>query len=259
MIWLYIAIATVFILAVWIFLWYSNNALTVTKYQIGAPKDLNIVQLSDLHGKSFGKNGEKLFKSVQALSPDIIAITGDIIHKYEERDIQTAIYTIERLKKIAPVYFVSGNHEMRSTRYRKLRESLKEAGATVLDNSFVELDNITLYGLNCASQRNSTLSNLVKSDNNFKILLAHKPQFIEKFESVELDLVLSGHTHGGQWRIPFTNVGVYSPGQGLFPKYCGGLYALKNSTLIVSRGLGNSQCPFRLFNRPEITLIVLKK
>ena len=194
--------------------------------------------------------------------PDFIAITGDIIHKYRDRDIRAAIEAVEGLNKVAPVYYVSGNHEMRSTRYRGFSEKLREAGAVVLDDECVHAFGIAICGVNCARIKGGkffALVNGAQAEGELKLLLAHLPQYIDKYALAGYDITLCGHAHGGQWRIPFTDVGFFSPGQGLFPKYTSGVHSCGNMRQVISRGLGNSQCPLRLFNRPEIVVVRIEK
>ncbi|MGN1060245.1 MAG: metallophosphoesterase [Candidatus Coproplasma sp.] len=245
-----------------LFIYLSNNLLGVTKYCVESPKiredGVKIVHLSDLHAKRFGKGNKRLIKKVEEQSPDFIVITGDIIHKYRDRDIAVAIEAVENLKKIAPVYYVSGNHEMRNKRYRTLKARLSLAGACVLDNEAVQVCNLKICGVNCADIKSGKFFNIAEGGEDFKLLLAHLPQYIQKYALAGFDCVLCGHAHGGQWRIPFTNIGIFSPGQGVFPKYTSGAYVCGGTTEIVSRGLGNSQCPIRLFNRPEIVVVELK-
>ncbi len=263
MLWLYITagcLAGVALIA--LFVWCSNNLITVTRYGIKSEKaperGVKIVHLSDLHGKSFGKGNIRLLKKVAAEKPDFIAITGDIIHKYRDRDIAVALGTVKELVKIAPVYYVSGNHEMRSTRYRELKEGINEAGATVLDNACADVCGIAVAGVNCAKIKSGGYFSLCEGG-QFKLLLAHLPQYIDRYALAGYDLALSGHAHGGQWRLPFTRIGIYSPGQGLFPKYTSGVHSCGNMRQVISRGLGNSQCPLRLFNRPEIVTVQILK
>ncbi|MDE7380108.1 MAG: metallophosphoesterase family protein [Clostridia bacterium] len=259
MLWLYITLGCLAGVAlVAAFVWFSNNCIHVSKYKIKnekAPESgVKIVHLSDLHGKAFGRGNRVLLKKIAALSPDFIAVTGDIIHKYRERDISVALNTVKELCKIAPVYYVSGNHEMRSTRYRQLKKSLQEAGACVLDDECVNAFGIDVCGVNCAHIKSGKFFNLAEGE-GFKLLLAHLPQYMERYALAGYDAALCGHAHGGQWRIPFTRIGIYAPGQGLFPKYTSGVHSCGDMRQVISRGLGNSQCPLRLFNRPEIVVV----
>lgn len=244
------------------FCWFSNSKFTVTKYSVRSEKapqkGLKIVHLSDLHAKRFGKNNQKLIAAVAAQHPDFIAFTGDIIHLYRKPDEQVALSLIAGLVRIAPVYYVSGNHEMRYRNYRAFSRQLKEAGAVVLENRTVETDGIVIAGLGCAHLKNSTVFRITPQTDKFKLLLAHEPHLIARYARAGYDLVLCGHAHGGQWRIPFTGQGFYAPGQGLFPQLTSGEHMCGGTRMIISRGLGNSECPLRLFNRPEVVVIQIE-
>ena len=257
MLWLYIALGVAaFAALIIMFVAFSNGCLKITGYKInidGAPK-LRIVHLSDLHGKRFGRHNVRLIKKVAAQKPDFICITGDIIHIYTPKNAEVAVELVSSLKEIAPVLYIAGNHEMRNKGYRFLRKELKEAGATVLDDCHIDVCGITVVGLNGASLRNDKIFKITP-DNSPKILLAHEPQFFEKYSSAGYDLILCGHAHGGQWRIPFTDIGLFAPGQGKFPKYTSSVHTVGKAKMIISRGLGNSEFPLRLFNRPEIVVI----
>jgi hypothetical protein len=241
--------------------WVGNNKIIVTNYTEKCdylPEgEVRIVQLSDLHAKSFGKNNKILVKMVGDLSPDIIVFTGDIIHKYRKKDIERATQLVAQISQIAPVYYVSGNHEMRVKHYGELRDKLIKAGANVLDNKVVLSCGIEIAGLNCAHLKNNSIYNLPSDGKHYRVLLAHKPEFLARYARAGYDLVLSGHAHGGQWRLPFTNIGVYSPGQGLFPKLTSGEHICGSTHMIISRGMGNSEFPLRVFNQPEIVVINL--
>lgn len=245
------------------FCWFSNNALKLTEYRIHSEKapdgNLKIVHLSDLHAKRFGKGNKKLLALVALQRPDFIAFTGDIIHIYREKDEVVAEELIKSLCAIAPVYYVSGNHEMRSKNCRSLLRLLENAGATVLENQSVEDFGITITGLGCANLKNNKIFEITPDTQKFKLLLAHEPQFVMRYFRAGYDAVLCGHAHGGQWRIPFTDQGVYAPGQGLFPQLTSGIHVCGSMQMIISRGLGNSEFPLRLFNRPEVVTIEIKK
>ncbi len=258
MLWLWITLGALGAAALTVlFVWFNNSCLKTTKYKItvdGAAKGIRIVHLSDLHGKSFSRGNAKLINKVAAAKPDFIAVTGDIIHLYRQRDKEVALALVSSLKEIAPVLYVSGNHEMRNKGYRFLRKDLKEAGATVLDDCSCDFSGYSVTGLNCASLKNDTIFKITP-EGGVKILLAHEPQYFEKYAQAGYDLVLCGHAHGGQWRIPFTGKGLYAPGQGFLPKYTQGVHTKGKTRMVVSRGLGNSRFPLRLFNRPEAVII----
>ncbi len=239
-----------------LFVWFNNSCLKLTRRKIkidGAPK-LKIVHLSDLHGKRFGRRNSRLIKKVMKEKPDFIAVTGDIIHLYTSGNKEVALEAVSSLKEVAPLLYIAGNHEMRNKGYRLFRKEVAEAGGIVLDDCAVEICGITVVGLNGASLRNDKIEKITPSVSP-KILLAHEPQFFIKYAAAGYDLILCGHAHGGQWRIPFTKIGLFAPGQGKFPKYTAGVHENGKSKMIISRGLGNSEFPLRLFNRPEIITI----
>ena len=244
-----------------LFVWCNNNLLKTTRIQLdieGLEKDVRIVHLSDLHGKSFGRKNARLIGKIAAISPDFIVITGDIIHKYTEKNKRVALEAVSSLSAVAPVLYVSGNHEMRNKGYRFFRKDLKEAGAVVLDDCPAHICGLTVVGLNCASLKNDKIYEMTPND-GVKVLLAHMPQFIDKYSAAGYDAVFCGHAHGGQWRIPFTGIGIYAPGQGMFPKLTSGVHRRGKTSMVISRGLGNSECPLRLFNLPEIIVAELKR
>jgi len=244
---------------VWLFVWCNNSLIKVTRYSFTAKTEgkVKIVHLSDLHGKEFGRKNYRLIAKIVKEAPDFIVITGDIIHKYREKDKRVALELVSSLCAVAPVLYVSGNHEMRNKGYRFFRKDLKEAGACVLDNCPLDICGLTVVGLNCTALKNDVINKITPQSEGVKILLAHMPQFIDRYGAAGYDFVFSGHAHGGQWRIPFTGKGIYAPGQGLFPKLTAGVHERGKTKMIISRGLGNSECPLRLFNRPEIVVAEL--
>lgn len=243
------------------FVWWNNRALKTTRYRLsaGLGKSVKIVHLSDLHGARFGRDNSRLLLKVAAEKPDFIAFTGDAIHKYRARDIEVALKTASALCSIAPVLYVSGNHEMRNKGYRFFRLRLMEAGVRVLDDCTADICGLSVAGLNCASLKNDKIKTVTPpaKEGVPRVLLAHMPHFAEKYAAAGYDVVLCGHAHGGQWRVPFTGIGVYAPGQGLFPKLTAGVHTFGKTKVVISRGLGNSQCPLRLFNRPELVVVKL--
>lgn len=231
-----------------------------------------IVQISDLHNKKFGENEERLLNKIREASPDIIVITGDLIDR-RRYDLDTALMFIKGAKEIAPIYYVAGNHEGWSKKYEQIEKSLKDAGVNVLNNKQIEIEKgnkqITIMGLldpsfwvdsykkvTDISKMEKYLDSVPKTD-NFRIVLSHRPELIDFYAKYKLDLVFSGHAHGGQFRLPFIG-GLYSPSQGVFPKYTSGAYKKGNTTMIVSRGLGNSKFPIRINNRPEVVVATLQ-
>lgn len=258
-VWIGLGICAGVVLTV-LFVWFNNSCLKITRYKVAdksCRSAVRIVHLSDLHGKTFGKRNVKLIEKVMREKPDIIAVTGDIIHKYTPKNKKVALEAVSDLSKIAPVFFVSGNHELRGLQYRVFKSELIEAGARVLDDCCADICGITLVGLKCSSQKNGAIEKVMPAGEGAKVLLFHKPHFAYMYAGYGYALALCGHAHGGQWRIPFTGIGVFSPGQGMFPKLTSGLHNIDGLKTVISRGLGNSECPLRLFNRPEIVVAEL--
>ncbi|MBD5583977.1 MAG: metallophosphoesterase [Clostridia bacterium] len=259
MLWLWISLGILGGVAlIWLIIWCNNSLLKTTRYSFNGKVEspVKIVHLSDLHGKSFGAKNARLIAKIVKEKPDFIVFTGDIIHKYTPKNKKVALEVTSSLSAICPVLFVAGNHEMRNKGYRFFRKDLKEAGAVVLDDCPHNICGLTVVGLNCSSLKNGVLHKITP-DCEYKLLLAHMPQFLDRYAVEDYDLVFSGHAHGGQWRIPFTGQGVFAPGQGLFPKLTEGVHTAGKTKMIISRGLGNSEFPLRLFNRPEIVVVTI--
>lgn len=227
-----------------------------------------IAHISDLHNARFGKDNAELLKKIKSASPDIIIITGDLIDSRHTNIKAGTEFAVNALK-IAPVYYVNGNHESRLSEYKDIENELLQAGVNVLINKTVDIqrfdDKITISGIEdpafySLNNSENTINNLLKSVNfesdYFNILLSHRPEAFDAYAESKFDLVFSGHAHGGQFRIPFAG-GILAPGQGLFPKYDSGLYSEGDFSMIVSRGLGNSIFPFRVNNNPEIIIAKL--
>ncbi|MDE6613712.1 MAG: metallophosphoesterase [Clostridia bacterium] len=168
--WLYILLGVAAVAALlWLFVWFNNSCLTTSRYKvkINGASGKRIVHLSDLHGKTFGRRNSRLVKKIEKLKPDFIVITGDIIHLYTPKNKAVALYTVSALKEIAPVVFVSGNHEMRNKGYRFFCKDLKEAGAIVLDDTTAEVCGVTVTGLNGASLKTARLIKSHPKTNSF--------------------------------------------------------------------------------------------
>lgn len=254
-----------------LFCYWQNNYLQVSQYTYTHSKINNeldgfkIVQISDLHNKSFGNNQKRLLDEIEKCEPDIIVVTGDVIDA-NHTNLSKAMDFFEGAVKIAPVYYITGNHEysVSSDIFSRLISGMEELGVCYLDNECVEIkegeETLNLIGLNDTSLDNSVLEGIMKNVNtdNFSILLAHEPQYFSEYCNNDIELILSGHAHGGQIRLPFIG-GLVAPGQGFLPRYTSGKYSEKNATMYVSRGLGNSVIPLRIFNFPEIVCIELKE
>jgi len=259
------------------FLYFQNNKIVVTNYHISSPKlpkafdGFCIVQISDVHGKLFGEKQSRLVNEVSKLKPDIIAITGDLVDRRRYRE-KPGLLLVEEIINIAPVYFVNGNHEIGSGKYEALGEKLKELGVTVLRDANISFvrgqDSISIVGIDSPkikkiiySHMKTGLENALYGMKNkkkmFKLLLAHRPEQFELYVNNDVDLVLSGHAHGGQIRLPFIG-GLYAPEQGWFPKFVNGVHEKKQTKMVISRGLGPSIFPFRIFNYPEVVKINLQ-
>ena len=168
----------------------------------------------------------------------------------------------EKLCGICKVVYVPGNHEFHEPDHEQIFLQLSARGAEVLRHRILQMDDLQILGIDMLQYGAFTRQELERLEQRegFRMVAAHYPHDFEKiYAGRKIDLVLCGHAHGGQFRIPFVKKGIYSPGQGLFPKYSEGLHELDGVKMIVSRGIGNSRFPFRLFNCPEVIVIDLKK
>ena len=255
---------------------YCNKNLKLTNYPLhfeNLPSDFEgftIAQISDLHNCTHKKLITKLKKS----HPDIIAITGDMIDS-RRTNIKIAADLAKKLTKIAPCYYVCGNHEARMPQeYNELLQKLKKAGVTTLQNEKISLvknnQKIRLIGVEDTfiirknSEKNNqeimdeVLQKMNISCDEFTILLSHRPELFSVYTHHKIDLVLTGHAHGGQIRLPVIG-GLFAPNQGFLPKLFGGVHKKDRTTLVISSGIGNSQFPVRFLNPPEIPVIRLSK
>lgn len=281
-----ILIVLIVVIVLVMFLTEQNNHIVISRYKYKNNKikkafeGYKIVQISDLHNKDF--HG-RLSKKIEREKPDIIVITGDLIDasRTNLEVVKTFIYEIINVAKI---YYVSGNHEHTSKKYLEVLEILENFGVIIVDDKYIKLEkkneSIGLVGIadprinmykksylkvikedylkgNHSKYFNDKIRSLspkIKTD--FNILLSHRPEELKIYAMNEMDLVFSGHAHGGQIRLPFIG-GLFSPKQGLFPKLTNGIHKEGNTSMVISRGLGNSRFPFRIFNRPEIVVIEL--
>ncbi len=260
----------VVIIVMIVFCIYENEHLVVTNYayvdeKIGKElENYRIVQLSDLHNKSFGKDNSRLLDMVYELDPNMVVITGDMIDG-NHTDIDVALKLAKKLTDRYPTYYITGNHEyfVSDEDRMTLVNGLRDAGVVALDNEIVEInvedEHFKLVGLDDNHLNDGTLDKLTGtiSDDELIIVLAHEPDYFEKkYSKTDADVILAGHAHGGQFRLPFIGP-VIAPGQGFNPQYAEGSFELNSTTMIVSRGLGNSIIPIRLFNDPEIVCVDL--
>ncbi len=253
----------------------SKYGLEVTRLKLGFEElpagfdGFRIVQLSDLHGSRFGENNARLLEAVAAEGPDIIVLTGDFLDEGEtERELPELEALVRELSAIAPVYFVSGNHDWASGEAYTLFETLEAAGAVCLRNEHLRLerggDSIVLAGVDdpngpaeMAEPDEFVASLRQEAPDSFVLLLAHRAYWAERYPELDVDLILCGHTHGGIVRLPFVG-GLAASNMGLFPEYDAGLFELPSYTLFISRGLGNSVPLPRFLNTPEVVSIELK-
>jgi len=268
-----------FILLFSVWLYWGNVSIQTTHFFINSAKipaefdGFTIAHVSDLHNAEFGGHQDKLLNAVKDASPDMIAVTGDLIDS-NHTDVAKAMEFINGAVEIAPVYYVTGNHEARSDHYSDLKKQMVRTNVEILEDENVIIERaggtIQLLGLNdpdfitiSDSLENmatidSKLKDITGESSEYKILLSHRPELFEIYVNNNIDLALSGHAHGGQVRLPFVG-GLAAPNQGFFPKYFEGIYEKKQTKMVVSRGLGNSIIPVRINNRPELVIVTLMK
>ena len=232
---------------------YEVNFIKVNKIEIETDKiatgeEIKIVQISDLHNKKFFSNNKAVYDSVKELNPDIIVLTGDIIDK-KTNDYQYAYSFIEDLMKINPnVYYILGNHELSHKNVNEYKKELEKRGVLLMGDRAEAYKDISIYGANYYDEKYPS-----PTDDSFSLLLTHDASLaISNYHN--FDLVLSGHTHGGQVELPIIGA-VYAPGQGFFPKHAKGLYQIENEKIYVDSGLGNTFLPIRFLNQSQISLI----
>ncbi len=255
----------------------SNTDLVVTTYRIPSPAEatrgLRIVQVSDMHGRSFGLMGKRLIPRVKALDPDLVLITGDLVSK-SQISWRAVVSTAAALAAEWPVYWIPGNHEVARRDMPEIAAALSAAGVTVLRDQAAAWgeggERVAIIGMADAcgcdeSSFNSTMKSLVAAAGNapLKILMSHRPQLARLYSESGADLVFSGHAHGGQITLPWLGA-LYSPDEGLWPRYVAGVHRLgrtgesdRDTTLVISRGLGGLWFVPRVGNRPEIVLMEL--
>ena len=262
------------------YLYWENTTIEVTFLEVvdfAIPVDFDgftIAHISDLHNTEFGQQQERLLQKLVEAAPDLIAITGDLLDSYHP-NITVAMEFINGAIAIAPVYYVTGNHESRLPElYAQLREQMESAGVVVLDNKAVTLeygssiirvlgvDDPTFSAESDQYEDNeqvisAQLDVLLDDQSAYTILLSHRPELFDVYHEAGIDLVLCGHAHGGQVRLPFIGA-LFAPNQGFFPEYTAGLYRQGDTQMVVSRGLGNSSFPIRINNPPELVVITLQ-
>ena len=270
----FVSILLVVIFLSW-FVYCQDNNLVISEYTYSNPNiplDFNgykIIQLSDLHDKAFGENQEKLLSYIDSIKPDAIFLTGDFVTK---KSIENSKILVEKLSSKYKMFFVPGNHETGYVKYEELKNILINNNVCILENDVAIITQgdsvINVLGLkDPAFYKKSESINVQKMEEALEelmdgvegttLLLAHRPEYINIYSAYDIDIVFSGHAHGGQFIFPFVG-SVYSPDQGLFPKLTQGQHERNGTTMIISRGLGNLAPVPRLFNYPEIVVVTLR-
>ncbi len=250
-----------------------NDNLYVQRYYIETDKlneGLTVALVSDLHSSKYGDDMEELVEAIDKEEPDLLLMTGDIFE--EEMPHGNSETFLAQIDSKYPCYYVTGNHEYwgGKERYNEIMAIIEKYDVKLLSDECETVDvngeTVNICGIEDPGRVNvfpeydfkQSLYDLsVESDNgNYTMLLSHRPEFFEKYVASGFDLVLSGHAHGGQWRIPVVMNGLYAPDQGLLPEYAGGCYGEEGTTMVVSRGLsrGDTYVP-RIFNRPELVIL----
>lgn len=245
----------------------TSNKMKVVSYEIESEKvsnDFRMVLITDLHSCDYGKQQNILLDEIQRQEPDLVLLGGDIID--DELPRENAKEFLAAISEQYPCFYVSGNHEIRTREIDSIKKLIRSYGITVLEGTGIPFEingqTTTIFGLDDPDIGEEIfeqqLEDCAKSidKNSFSVLLSHRPERIEEYRFLGFDLILSGHAHGGQWRIPGIMNGLLAPHQGFFPSYAGGLYKFEDTTMIVSRGLAkeSTRVP-RIFNRPELVVI----
>ena len=216
-----------------------------------------IAQVSDFHDFPYRRQTDRLLEALRKTKPDVIVLTGDLFNRRKPDACGHAFAFVRAAVKVAPVLMVQGNHECQLSRYLEWRKELIGLGVLVLDDEAV-----TIYRSGCALRiigmcQYFDTQNLVslRMPDAPNLTLSHRPELAAQYARAGVDLVLCGHAHGGQIRL--CGIPLYAPEQGVFPRYTAGVHALGDTTLYISRGIGNTVKPPRLFCRPEWNLITL--
>ena len=268
-----------FIIASARFLWTEDKHIVTTHYTYRSKKvpksfdGFKIVQVSDFHNAYFGRRSKHLLEAVEVAAPDAIVITGDIVDR-RTPCLKRAAVLVEKITEIQKTFYVTGNHEAHYKHFNKLYDVIGKSDVRNITKHSAELERngekINLAGINDVwffgdevnpetyrnfKQELADKVNILPHD--FTVLLAHRPELLPVYSKNDVDIVFSGHAHGGQIRLPVVK-GLYAPHQGVNPKYTEGMHEQNGTTMVVSRGLGNSRFPFRVFNHPEVVVVELR-
>ncbi len=271
------------------------SGIVVRRYEVGSDRvtaDVKLVLITDLHSYIYGEGQKDIADKIKAEKPDLLLLAGDIAD--DEVPITGTEQFLKAVSGVCPIYYVTGNHEFWASDTEGIKQTFKSYGVVVLEDEYqpvkVGEDELVIGGvddpdkyrfltyedsydymeeklggdtpssLDVYSQWDSEVERAFKplqGDDRFRILLSHRPEKIDLYKRLPFDMILSGHAHGGQVRVPFLVNGLFSPNQGFFPKYAGGVYRYEGKTHIVSRGLAiNPKIP-RVFNPPELVVITL--
>lgn len=262
-------IAAVALFVLWVLL--TNILVGFTEYTIeyadlpDALDGFRIAQVSDFHNNDMWGVKEAVVGGIRERTPDIIVLTGDLVDSNDTK-IEVSLELVKELCEIAPCYYVTGNHEgwLEDDDFGKLIDGLSENGVAILRDETATFskngEEIVIAGIDdpVLSRGIYRLSEIAGDDERFMLLLSHRPEFYEVYKTSGVQLVLSGHAHGGQFRLPFIG-GIYAPDQGFFPEYDSGVYQDDDFALVVSRGVGNSVIAVRFNNMPEVVMIELSR
>lgn len=247
-----------------------DERLILRTYTVASPKltaEVRLAVVTDFHSSD---NADDVAAMVASCAPDAVLLVGDMFDDdTQKRPTERTLSLMRQLSAQYPCYYVSGNHEAWTGEMDALYQQTEDAGVTVLRMSSEVLkvrgQRIALCGVpdpyemvfvgapDTEEQLRQAMENVDSAD--FTVLLAHRPELLAKYAQFPFDLVVSGHAHGGQVRIPGVLNGLYAPNQGWFPKLAGGAYTQDGTTLIVSRGLAVRTRLPRIFNRPEVVLV----
>lgn len=272
-----------------VYLWIENKNLVVTNYLLEQKRvpnnfhDMRFVCITDLHYNQYGKANVKLLKAIHECKPDAILIAGDLVVTSKPNKVELAYQFLEELTKRYPVYYAPGNHELKWEQsigctkdfYQSFLKQLEKLGVCYLNNSSVTLkkgtDTLVIKGLSLPLKYFSKGKHKIEigpreietligkvSDNAYEILLAHIPDYFDAYAEYGADFILSGHVHGGIMKLPGLG-GVISPRYELFPKYDSGIFKKGRTVMFLSRGLGTHTIPVRVFNRPELLCVEIRK
>ena len=276
--WIVMILFAILILTATIFYYDSNTRLVTNEYELLYPNlpeafdGYRIAVLSDIHGAEFGRNNEQLVKKVSDAHPDIIAITGDLIDRYNtppiERQLEIADMLISDLVNIAPVYFITGNHDWDSGELHRIEGMLNGHGATVLRNQYTLLEKGSQSVILAGTDDPNGPADMITPDvfidqiresqgDGFLVVLEHRNGNLPLYSELGVDLLICGHAHGGIIRLPFTD-GLIGPKRKLFPTHTSGVYSMLETNMVVSRGLGSPLGWMRLFNNPHIPVVILR-